>query len=118
MAKYVLLLRGDPAEWSALAPEDMQRIMGRYMTWGDELRAQGREVSGEQLIEPTSALVSRDGDDFTVVDGPYIETKECIGGFYVITAADRDDAIAVARDCPVHLHGGTVEVVQVVEGYA
>ena len=54
--------------------------------------------------------------DSPVIDGPYSETKESIGGLYIISAADRDDAIRIARECPVFLHGGTVEIVRIVEG--
>ena len=41
MARFTLLLRGNPEDWTSLAPDDMQRIMERYMTWDDELRARG-----------------------------------------------------------------------------
>jgi hypothetical protein len=116
MARFTLLLRGDPADWASLSPDDMQRIMGRYMAWGDELRAQGAEVlGGEQLDERSSVKLTSSDAASPVVDGPYIETKESIGGYYLISAADRDEAVRLARGCPVFLHGGTVEVVQVVD---
>ncbi len=115
MARFALWLRGNPADWNGLSPDDMQRIMERYMAWGDELRARDIEVDGEQLDETTSVQLTSSDPDSPVIDGPYIETKESIGGFYIITAADRHDAVRIARECPVFLHGGTVEVVRVVE---
>ena len=115
MASFMLLLRGNPSDWTTMAPEQMQHVMGRYFAWTDELRAQGREVSANQLMPLTSKVVSQT-DDYHVVDGPYIETKESVGGYYIVTAKDMDDALAVARDCPALLHGSTVEVVQIAEG--
>ena len=110
----MLLLRSDPHEWDALAPEDIQRIMARSMAWGDDLRAQGREVSGEELEPKTSRMPRRDGA-VQVLDGPCIETREAIGGYSLYTATDMDDAIAAARDCPALLHDATVEIVRVAD---
>jgi hypothetical protein len=115
MAKFLLLLRTDPKTWSDLSPDEMQAIMRRFMEWDDQLRAEGRKVSADQLVESTSALVSGAGDDVSVVDGPYIETKESVGGFWIVNAADRAEAIEVAKGCPNLTVGGTVEVIQVME---
>ncbi|HEV2528023.1 MAG TPA: YciI family protein [Thermomicrobiales bacterium] len=115
MARFTLLLRGNPADWTSLSPDDMQRIMERYMTWDNELRSHGIEVSSEQLDETSSVQLTSADHDSPVIDGPYTETRESIGGLYIISAADRDEAIQIARDCPVFLHGGTVEIVRVVE---
>ena len=115
MAKFILLLRGDPRNWTDLAPHDRERIMGRYMSWSDELRAEGRTVTAEELAEQTSVLLTSADPKGLVIDGPYVETKECVGGFWMITAEDRDDAIRTARGCPGFLHGGTIEVVEVVD---
>ena len=112
--QFMLLLRNTDAAWTSLSPDEMQHVMERYMAWSGELRAAGHEVlSAESLDQRTSVTLTRSGADFTVEDGPYAETKEGIGGYYLITARDRAEAVAAARGCPVFLHGGRVDIVRV-----
>ncbi len=115
MPRYMLLLRADPANWSTLSAEEMDPIMARYTTWHHELRAQGRTVIVEELSEASSVEVTSMDPEQAVTEHPYGETPDSVSGFWIISAADQDDAITVARECPGLLHGGRIEVMEIVE---
>ena len=106
MPQYLLLLHEDPAHVASHGPEEMQRILDRYLAWSGELRAANRIRGGEKLRDEGGRHIRAGG---AVTDGPYVEGKEVLGGFFVIEAADYDDAVSVARECP-HLAHGWVEV--------
>lgn len=108
MAKFMLLLRGGEAGWAALTPEEMQRAIQAYVAWGEQLRAEGRLLDADELHDGGTTIRTRGGTP--TVDGPYTETKERIGGYYLITAADLAEAAEVAKGCPILITGGLVEV--------
>jgi hypothetical protein len=86
--------------------------MDKYMAWSAHLRATGRHRSGVKLMdEGGKSLKVRDGK--VVVDGPYAEAKECIGGFYIIAAESYEEALEIARAVPTLSYGGSVEVREV-----
>jgi hypothetical protein len=102
MAKFMLILHGAPGIWDNLSPEEKQRKAERYQAWANEkIRASGRHVSGEKLGEEGGKVLSRKGDRLSIVDGPYAEAKEVVGGYVVIRAADYDEAVALVSDCPM-----------------
>lgn len=105
MAEYMFLIRnGDCAERS---PKEMQEIMQRYMSYVKELRDKGHFKSGDEL-QSNGRLVSKRSGSF--VDGPFVEGKEAIGGYFLIEAKDYDEAVNLAKQCPAVDHGGAVEV--------
>jgi hypothetical protein len=108
--KYLLMMMTDEVAERALSPEDVDRIVARHMVVGGELRAAGKWVDGARLAFGTDAVtVRRCGDDAIVVDGPFAETKEVLGGFYLIEAASTAEAIAWARKLPLR-DVGAIEV--------
>jgi hypothetical protein len=111
----MLQLRADPTNWSGLSPEAMEPIMARYMSWHHDLRAEGRTMIVEELSEANSVEVSLPDPDAPVAEQPYANTADSVSGFWLISAADRDDAIRVARDCPGLLHGGRIEIIEAVD---
>ena len=113
MAQFMLLIRGDEGVLAAMSPTEIEATLGAYFAWTDRLRAEGRLLGSEELQR--GGRVIQPGADGLLTDGPYIETKEGIGGYYLITAADEDEAVAVARDCPAFGHGAYVEVRGIVE---
>jgi hypothetical protein len=115
MPKYMLLLRHHPSAWSDLPPADSERIMGRYMSWGGELAAEGRSVTAEELDQASSVLLTSSDPDSAVADSTDRGTDQSVSGFWLISAADRDDAIRAARGCPGFLHGGTIELFEVID---
>jgi hypothetical protein len=96
--RYLFLLWGDEATELALSDDQRRAIVTAHDVFAGGLRAAGRSVTGEPLGPSREAIVV--GRRPSVTDGPFLETKEQLGGFYVIDCADRDDAVAVAREIP------------------
>lgn len=106
MPQYMLLLHHDPSGWSRITPEEQQQAMEKYMAWMNKPFNIG---SGRLAPEP--GRVMRPGANGpSVTDGPYSETKEMLGGYYMIEAADYDQAVQRALDHPHLRYGGTIEV--------
>ena len=103
----MLLLRGGVSN-AELSPEQMQQLIGRYMSWIEQLREKNHFVGGEPLEETGKVLSGRNGQ--TVTDGPFTEAKEAVGGYFVLRARDLEEAVEVAKGCPIFESGGTAEV--------
>lgn len=114
MAEYLLLLRGGDGPRRAgeeVSPAEMQAYLTPYRTWLDDLARDGALLSARRLDwEGSHVLRGSDAGGATVIDGPYTESKDVVGGFYLIRAADEDAAVAIARRCPHLANGGSVEV--------
>lgn len=113
--RYVLLFGGsmdDQQAYDGQTEAERQAAMARVMQWFGEHSQAGRIVGGEELRGPdTATTLRRKNGEMTVVDGPFIESKEVIGGFAVIEVKDLDEALAMARTWP---GGNLVEVRPVV----
>lgn len=113
MAQYAVLIYSDETEeWT---PEQNQEVMDAYWAYGKMLDDKDLSPAGEAL-HPTSTATTvrvRDGKTLTT-DGPFVESKEALGGFYIIIADDLDGAIALAAQCPGASHGA-VEVRPVID---
>ena len=108
--KYMLLIHDSEKAWAALSAAAQQDIMAGYRQFSAEIRATGQFLAGSQL-QPTSNATSvrvQNGKRM-VTDGPFAETREQLGGFYVVEAKDLDEAIAMAERLPSALTG-TIEV--------
>jgi len=103
---YMLLFRGTELRKS-LSPEEMQRVSEEWMAWFRRLTEQGKAVAGNPL-EREGKIVS--GKDRIVSDGPFAESKEAIGGYFLLDVATMDEALAIARECPGLPYGIRVEV--------
>ncbi len=104
--QYILLIYGDEIGWSDAAPEVRGEMMQRYEAYTRWLRDSGRYVAGEALHPTTQATTVRVRDGGTLTtDGPFAETKEQLGGFYLIDAEDLDQAIEAAGKIPAAQHG-------------
>ncbi len=106
--KYALLIYSDPTVEGT--PEEMAKIMEEYFKFTESITARGINLGGEALagVDTATTVQVRDGKTLTT-DGPFAETKEVLGGFYLIEAADLDEAVAVAAELPGSWHG-SVEV--------
>jgi hypothetical protein len=116
MARFMLLLHSteeDRARWRAFTPEQAQQAMQRYYDWAAQLRREERMLGGDPLKDETIMVRLRDGEPF--VDGPYAETKESVGGYFLIEARDLAEAGEVAKGCPALQHGGWVELREIDE---
>ena len=95
--KFLLLLYGDPAAEAALPPKERRAIVDRHIEWSRSLAEEGALVLGEALGPEAEAVVVRRG---RLSDGPFAETKEQLGGFYVLECESRDQAVDYARRAP------------------
>jgi hypothetical protein len=108
MAKYMLLIYGKEGDFANPTPEQWDWMMKAHGAFAQAVAEQGGQiVSGDALAPTTTATSVRndDGGGQTVTDGPFVETKEALGGFYVIEAADLDQALAFAKQCPAPAGG-------------
>ncbi len=106
MTQFLLSVYGDEAGDAAAAPEDMQRLYGQVDVLNSELKDSGAWVFAGGLHPSSTATVVRATDGEIVrTDGPYAETKEVLGGFWVIEAADLDAALDWARKATVACEG-------------
>jgi len=102
----MLLFRGTELRKS-LSPEELQKVSEDWMAWFKHLTEQGKAVAGNPL-EREGKIVS--GKDRIVSDGPFAESKEAIGGYFLLDVATMDEALAIARECPGLPYGIRVEV--------
>ena len=108
--KYMLLIYAEPGSGPAPESADAQAETDAYIALSTELHATGKLVSGEPLqgIETATTLTVRDEKPITT-DGPFAETKEVLGGYYLIDVPDLDEALAWAAKIPTAAHG-SIEV--------
>jgi hypothetical protein len=104
--KYLCLIYENERNWETMPKEESDAVMGEYFTFTENLRTSGRYVAGEALQPtPTATTVRVRGGKVSTTDGPFAETKETLGGFYLVEAADLDEAIAWAAMIPGARHG-------------
>lgn len=112
MAQFIYLIRSEGADFSKYSAGELQDLLKKYQAWTQKLKTEGRFLAGEKLNRDRGkSLKAKAGG--IVVDGPYAESKEAIGGFYIIEAKDIDEAVEVGKDCPSLTYGGSVEVREV-----
>jgi hypothetical protein len=108
--RFLLLLYGDESKWAEASPEDLQGVMNAYEVFSREVVEAGAFVAGEGLDLTSAArtLRVRDGQEL-LTDGPFAETREQLGGFYVLDCKDIDEALGWAAKIP-DVTEGCVEV--------
>jgi len=115
--QYMLLIYGSGDSWETLTPEQQQEIGAAYFAFTEELQSAGKMVAGDALqpITTATSVRVRDGETLTT-DGPFAETKEVLGGYYLIDVDTIDEALDWAAKIPGAKHG-TIEVRPVVTDY-
>jgi hypothetical protein len=99
--KFLLLLRGDATAENAMTDDERHAVVEQHVAFGRHLAERGARVASEALGSPADARTIRfDGDEMLVTDGPFLEAKESIGGFYVLEAASMDEAVELVRPVP------------------
>ena len=117
--KYVLMFVSDPDEDAKVAPEDLQADYKRIYEWFGTHAEHIVDGGAELLGKETATSVRYGADGPVVVDGPFNEAKEVIGGFSILAVADMDAAIAIARTWPsLGIPGTVVEIRPMVEDYS
>jgi hypothetical protein len=110
--QYALLIYDDPKQWQEIAPQEMESIYGEYMAV-----SQLPNTTGGAQLQPTETARSvrvKNGETI-VTDGPFAETKEYLGGFYLVEADSPVEAAEIAARIPSARLGGTVEIRPVVQ---
>jgi hypothetical protein len=109
--KYLLLLYGDETRWADMTPEETAEDMERWGAFSQALTESGSFVAGEGLAPTTEATTVRvKAGDVIRTDGPFAETREQLGGFYLLDCKDIDEAAGWAAKVPDLGEGGSVEV--------
>ena len=117
--KYVIMFTSTPELDAAVPPERMQEVYGRIFQWYEEHDAVMADSGAELMPHDTATSVKYSAGGPVVVDGPFSEAKEVIGGFSVIDVPDIDAAIALAKSWPMlELEGTSVEVRPIVTDYS
>ena len=108
--QYLLLIYSDESVWESLSEDERRAMYGEYGRLNSDLRAQGKLIAGDEL-QPvaTATSVQVHSGDTIVSDGPFAETKEALGGYYLIEADSLDEAIEWAARIP-SARGGTIEI--------
>lgn len=109
---YMLIFRG--TDWhNGLSPEQMQQVASQWMAWFKRLTDEGKAVAGNPLERTGKVVSGKNGR--VVADGPFAESKEAIGGYFLLDVATMDDAVAIAQQCPGLPFGAKIEVRPVME---
>ena len=110
--KFLFLVHGDSEAEAAMTPDERMTIVREHMAYADMLRGRGVHMLGEALNGDAATV--RPGEPPIVTDGPFAETKEGVGGFYVIECGTRDEALELAALVP-RSPGVAVEVLPIVD---
>ncbi|MPZ71348.1 MAG: YciI family protein [Actinobacteria bacterium] len=108
--KYALLIYENEAAWESRPKEEMEKLMADYYAYGDAIEKSGHIQGGEALhpVSTATTVTVRNGETLTT-DGPFAETKEQLGGFYLVEAKDLDEAVELAARIPSAPYG-SIEV--------
>lgn len=110
MEKYMLIFRNTPSteeDFQSLSPEAMQAELDKWGQWIGTIAAQGKMV-GTDALDNKGKLVR--GSKQVITDGPFIESKELVSGYLILTADSMDEAVELSKGCPIFEIEGTVEV--------
>lgn len=100
MKQFILLLHDDVNDATDMSPKEMQATVARYSSWAQSLGEKGKLVGGEKLADDGGRILRNLNGEMIVSDGPYSETKDVVGGYFIIRAEDYAEAEEIARTCP------------------
>lgn len=105
--EHLLFIRG--THWnSAKSPAELQQIMTDFYTWVDGLTQKGILRGAQPLMEEGKLVTGAKGS--FVTDGVFVESKEAIAGYFLLSVASTDEAVRIAQQCPILDHGAQIEV--------
>jgi hypothetical protein len=110
MKRFMILLYEDESVYRELSPEELQKEIELHLKWIEEL---GDHYMSSEPLERDAKVVK--GEAPVITDGPFMEAKEVITGFYLIRAENLDQAAKLAHGCPILKFGGSVEVRTIME---
>lgn len=103
----MLIFFGETGEYDKLSPSEIQSRMQNWQTWTEKMINDGVYVDGKGLLTNAKTLTSKDG---VVKDGPYLDIKESVGGYYIIQVATMEAAVKIAKEYPDFDLSGGVEI--------
>jgi hypothetical protein len=109
MSQYMILIYEDEASYATATAEVMGEVMEAHNRFAAQVEQHGAKLLGGEALQDTSTATTVRGLDVT--DGPFVETKEALGGFYLVEAPDLDTALAVAKTVPARFGGVEVRPV-------
>lgn len=112
MAEYLILIYEDENAFGSAGEEVWTSVMTAHQDFGAKHAA---SIRGGNALQPTSTATKITVDGANVTDGPFLETKEALGGYYLVEAADLDEALAIAKDVPARFGGVEVRPIMTFE---
>jgi hypothetical protein len=111
MAEYLILIFEDENAYATATPDVLQQVMEAHTRFAEQVPEKGGKIVEGRALQPTPTATTIRGD--VVTDGPFIETKEAVGGYYLIEARDLDQALDIAKLCPARFGGVEVRPIMV-----
>lgn len=112
MKEYLMLIRENLSNYGKMTAQEMQKDIEQHVQWVEDLVKNGNFKGGNPLM-PTGKHIKKESK--IVTDGPYIEMKEGVSGFYFLLANSLEEATTIAKGCPSLKNGGTVEIREIIE---
>jgi len=113
--KYLCLIYDEPSVWEKMSKDEADAVMGEYFQFTGDIQKSGHYIAGEALHPTNTATTVRTRNGkVSTTDGPFAETKEQLGGFYLVEAKDLNEALQIAQRIP-SVRYGSVEVRPVVD---
>lgn len=112
MKRFLLLLHENSEKLGELSPKEVQELADAYMNWANKLAETGHLISGDGLHEKGFLIT---GKECIIKEGPYLESKELIGGYYLLQGDNLEIIVELAKECPTHYYGGTTEIRPIME---
>ncbi len=107
MAKFLFVYRDPPMPAAPPSPEQIQAALAKWGVWIEKYMKTENIADPGDGLQPTGKVLHAKG---TVTDGPFAESKEVLGGYSIINAKSYDEAVKIAKECPCHLEGGSIEI--------
>jgi hypothetical protein len=111
MAQYLILIYESEEGYATASPEVFQEVMEAHNRFAQQVGELGGQLLGGNALQPTTTATTIRSD--IVTDGPFVETKEALGGYYLIEAKDLDQALAIGKLCPARFGGVEVRPIMV-----
>jgi len=112
MSQYMILIYEDEASYATATPEVLGEVMEAHNRFAAQVERHGVKILGGNALQSTGTATSvRSGSEVT--DGPFVETKEALGGYYLVDAPDLDAALAAGKLCPARFGGVEVRPVMI-----
>ena len=110
MPEFIILPYDKPDDFVELSPQEIEAIIRKYVDWTDRLKTKGRLVEHSKLVDGEGRVLRGAGPKLDVTDGPFAETREIVGGFWIVEAPSYDEVVRWCHDCPHLEFGGTLSI--------